>query len=203
MLTRDCGPCHAGNERAGGIGSIDDVDSLVSSGWIVPGNAAQSPLFDSVRSGRMPPAGMLSRPSVGERWLLEGFIDGLSASAEGCAPPPIESRSTSVVPPRSSACRQPCCERIWRNCRLALRSSPRAAHPFRAPSCRRARARRAARSPRARATDRSIAHRAREASAHRGENPDLGGSLQISQLRLPTATDTHTSSPSPPSLGVL
>jgi hypothetical protein len=91
ILTRDCGPCHAGSERAGGVGAIDDVDSLVSSGLIVPGNAAQSPLFDSIRSGRMPPAGMLSRPSVGEQWLLEGFIDSLSVDAEECELPPFPS----------------------------------------------------------------------------------------------------------------
>jgi hypothetical protein len=91
ILTRDCGSCHAGSERAGGVGSIDDVDSLVSSGLIVPGNAALSPLFDSVRAGRMPPAGVLSRPSVGEQWLLEGFIEGLSVGAEACALPPLPS----------------------------------------------------------------------------------------------------------------
>jgi hypothetical protein len=91
ILTRDCGSCHAGSERAGGVGSIDHVDSLVSSGLIVPGNAAQSPLLDSVRSGRMPPAGMPSRPSVGEQWLLEGFIESLSVGAEACAPLPFPS----------------------------------------------------------------------------------------------------------------
>lgn len=91
ILTRDCGSCHAGSERAGGVGSIDDIDSLVSSGLIVPGNAALSPLFDSVRAGRMPPAGVRSRPSVGEQWLLEGFIESLSVGAEACTLPPLPS----------------------------------------------------------------------------------------------------------------
>jgi hypothetical protein len=87
LLTHHCGRCHGGSERAGGVGAIDDIETLLSTGLIVPGNAAVSPLFDSIRSGRMPPAGMLSRPRVGEQWLLEGFIESLRSDPKTCEAP--------------------------------------------------------------------------------------------------------------------
>jgi hypothetical protein len=93
MLARDCGACHDSGQSAGGVGSITDIQSLVSSGLVVPGNDERSPLLESIRSGRMPPAGAASRPSVGEEWLLQGFIDGLIEPGliEGCRPPAFPS----------------------------------------------------------------------------------------------------------------
>ena len=90
VLTRRCGGCHAGSESDGGIGAIDDLDALVSSGLVVPGNAAASPLLESIRSGRMPPAGRTLTPvDVGELWLLEGFIDSMGTDPDRCEPVPF------------------------------------------------------------------------------------------------------------------
>ncbi|HTV26134.1 MAG TPA: c-type cytochrome domain-containing protein [Polyangiaceae bacterium] len=90
LITRECGGCHGGNESAGGVGAIDDITQLIVSGLIIPGSAESSPLFESIRSGRMPPPDMppgslRSRLTVGEQWLIEGFIDSIPWDEE-CRP---------------------------------------------------------------------------------------------------------------------
>jgi hypothetical protein len=110
ILTRDCGACHAGSERAGGVGDIGDIDALISSRSIIPGASELSPLLDSIRAGRMPPADSRTRPSVGEQWLIEGFIDGLSEH-EGCEPPPLPSVDEAYAAMLADALSQPDADR--------------------------------------------------------------------------------------------
>lgn len=59
ILETRCLSCH-GAGGLGGISNINDLPSLVSRGLIVPGDPNQSPLIQSVESGRMPVGGSLS-----------------------------------------------------------------------------------------------------------------------------------------------
>jgi hypothetical protein len=77
ILEARCGNCHSGDQDAGGIGDVTDVVALIARGTIVPGAGEDSPLIESVRSGRMPPSANRG-PTRGELLVLINFINGLS-----------------------------------------------------------------------------------------------------------------------------
>lgn len=81
MLGRYCGSCHGAaairNDNVmGGFDSVEDVEQLVQSGYIVPLDAERSLLFQRIRRGDMPPRGVTPRPSQTEIRAFESFIEG-------------------------------------------------------------------------------------------------------------------------------
>ncbi len=79
FVIEHCGNCHANGADQGGLANIDDYDSLIDLGLIVPGDAAGSPLFARVEAGTMPPAGVMPRPS-------DTAIDRLGDYIDECGP---------------------------------------------------------------------------------------------------------------------
>ena len=75
ILQTHCGGCHAADGKAkGGFDYVLDRERLVNRNKIVPGKAAQSPLFQRVRDGEMPPVGRKA-PSTDEIAVLQRWID--------------------------------------------------------------------------------------------------------------------------------
>lgn len=56
ILEANCAGCHANGQNQGGFGYILDEDQLLTQGKIVAGNAAESPLYQRIANGSMPPA---------------------------------------------------------------------------------------------------------------------------------------------------
>src|SRR5271165_2486235 len=76
ILKAHCHRCHGENGSAKGkFGYVLARDKLIARGKVVPGNAAESELYQRVQSGEMPPAGKTSRPSKDEILALRQWID--------------------------------------------------------------------------------------------------------------------------------
>ena len=81
LLAGTCAGCHAGAAAPGGFDYITDVARLVTTGRIVPGDAANSPLWQRIDGGQMPPPGIEARPSADE-------IEDLAVWIDECVPAP-------------------------------------------------------------------------------------------------------------------
>jgi mono/diheme cytochrome c family protein len=62
LLANQCISCH-GAVGLGGLSNILDTNSLISGGFVIPGNPAGSSLYQVMQAGRMPPAGPLAAQS--------------------------------------------------------------------------------------------------------------------------------------------
>src|SRR5262245_15536241 len=79
VLRTHCAGCHAGGSKARSQGGLDymlDRDRLVGRGQVVPGKSDDSPLFQRVRDGEMPPPRKGTHPvftaadgAVLKRWI--------------------------------------------------------------------------------------------------------------------------------------
>jgi mono/diheme cytochrome c family protein len=76
VLKAHCARCHgpAGTGK-GGMNFILDRNRLVSRQKIIPGNVADSPLYQRVLQGEMPPPGVKARPSPDEVAVLRHWIE--------------------------------------------------------------------------------------------------------------------------------
>ncbi len=88
LLKIYCYRCH-GQDGAveGGMSYILDRDRLVARGKVVPGKAADSPLYRRVATGKMPPPEESPRPNANDIALLKKWIDGGAPSPEALARP--------------------------------------------------------------------------------------------------------------------
>ncbi len=88
VLQAHCKDCHGGDGKAkGGFDYVLDRERLVNRNKIVPGKAAQSPLFLRVRDGQMPPVGRKA-PSADDLAVLERWIDA-GAPGDKTTPTPL------------------------------------------------------------------------------------------------------------------
>jgi WD40 repeat protein/mono/diheme cytochrome c family protein len=86
ILQTSCSRCHNTEGKAkGGFGYVLDRDRLVAQDKLVPGSADQSPLFQRIIKGEMPPKEQRPRPSPAEVALLKQWID---AGAPALSAPP-------------------------------------------------------------------------------------------------------------------
>jgi hypothetical protein len=84
VLKSYCYRCHgrAGSAK-GGMNFILDRDRLLARGHVIPGKAADSPLYRRVAEGEMPPETVRVRPTPADLSVLRGWID---AGAPAFAP---------------------------------------------------------------------------------------------------------------------
>lgn len=90
LLSARCASCHGGNGRAeGGFGTVLNASDLVSSGRVISGRPAESPVYRRVQSGDMPRSG--ARLNATELGTLEAWINcGAPAPDVGPDnPPPV------------------------------------------------------------------------------------------------------------------
>lgn len=71
ILSTNCKSCHM-DQSLGGISQVLNVDHLVATSLIVPGNPEGSPLFTAINENRMPPSGALTDIEKGDlrAWIL-------------------------------------------------------------------------------------------------------------------------------------
>jgi hypothetical protein len=76
VLAENCYACHGqGGSASGGFDYVRDTERLITTGKIVPGDAAGSPLFQRMETRSMPPAGVEPRPSDDDVELIQIWID--------------------------------------------------------------------------------------------------------------------------------
>src|SRR4051794_25338160 len=76
VLQAHCASCHGGLDKArGGFGYVLDRDRLVESAQLVPGQPRQSPLYQRIAAGEMPPSGKRPRPSPDDLAALRRWIE--------------------------------------------------------------------------------------------------------------------------------
>jgi mono/diheme cytochrome c family protein len=83
IISQSCTGCHGATSGSAGVYGLTDVNHLIQSGLIVPGQPAQSFLFTKINSGAMPPGNPLSAANqeIIRQWILSG-------APQGSAPPP-------------------------------------------------------------------------------------------------------------------
>lgn len=83
LLLRTCGQCHSAdsNQVRGGIDYIDNLDELIETGRIVPGNPEASLIYQRIERGEMPPANVEPRVTDEELEAMARFITRLRAPA--------------------------------------------------------------------------------------------------------------------------
>lgn len=98
ILQSNCASCHGSANGAGGVSNITEINQLVSSGLVIPGDPNNSRLYQVVESGVMPPTDPLPSGAVQTlyNWILNGF--SLSPSP---SPSPTPSLSPSPSPSAS------------------------------------------------------------------------------------------------------
>ena len=76
IFEKNCTACHgSGSAGEAGFDVVDNLNALVTRGYVVPGNPLASKLFNRVTSGSMPPAGVESRPNQGEISVIQKWIE--------------------------------------------------------------------------------------------------------------------------------
>lgn len=83
ILETHCRPCHGGPDGPGGI-DILDIPELRRRGYIKD-NAADSPLFQRLESGEMPPDTVEERPTPEELEVVRAWLDQRAAPAATAA----------------------------------------------------------------------------------------------------------------------
>lgn len=74
VLTKHCGRCHADAPGEGGFDGVADLKSLVSRGYLTPGDPAASKLLKRIADGSMPPAGVAPRPSAADIATVSAWV---------------------------------------------------------------------------------------------------------------------------------
>jgi hypothetical protein len=87
LLSRTCGQCHSADSSVvrGGIDYIDNLDELIATNRIVPGDPEASLIYQRIDRGEMPPPGVEPRVTPDELEAMGRFISRLRPVApEAC-----------------------------------------------------------------------------------------------------------------------
>lgn len=99
VLQNRCAACHNPLSVNGGLGDVTDKSHLLSQGFVVPGGATNSQLYDSIANNRMPTGAPLSEDekTAIRSWIIEALP---------ALPPPAVSIATtrSIVQARCLSC---------------------------------------------------------------------------------------------------
>jgi hypothetical protein len=98
ILSVHCGRCHGlDGPGKGGMNFIQDRERLVVRNKLVPGKPAQSPIYQRIQDGEMPPAGAKQRPGPDELAVLKQWIEaGAPAAGPATAPRPFVTEADLV-----------------------------------------------------------------------------------------------------------
>jgi hypothetical protein len=80
ILLNRCGDCHTEDPdtASGSLSNIDDIDALITGGFIVPGDREQSLVYVLMENGAMPPAFIRdNRPTAEDIEIVGAAIDAL------------------------------------------------------------------------------------------------------------------------------
>lgn len=93
ILQISCSSCHGSTGGAGNVYGLNDINHMVSSGLIVPGNPSQSLIYNEIVTGAMPPGSPLNSS---EKKIIASWIAGGDNSNTGTVLPPTP---TPIPPP--------------------------------------------------------------------------------------------------------
>lgn len=88
-----CSRCH-GEVGSGGLANIDDVEALIRTARVIPGNPDDSPIYRRISTGTMPPVGASPRPTDAQIASVGSWIR-CGAPAFPSAPPPPSAPPTA------------------------------------------------------------------------------------------------------------
>ncbi len=82
IFETSCASCHSADRSDGGIGDILDLENLILTDQVTPGSPKRSPVFTSMKDGKMPPDGKVSSDDLAlvEKWILGGALTGTTAT---------------------------------------------------------------------------------------------------------------------------
>jgi mono/diheme cytochrome c family protein len=106
ILNTNCSSCHSSTNMAGGIGDLTNIQYLVWSRLVVPGDADLSPLMTSAKEGRMPIDYSLSDYDVAalRKWVMQLTTTPTAPPATSTVQPNFASLQAQVFGPRCSVC---------------------------------------------------------------------------------------------------
>lgn len=95
ILSTNCKDCH-NTQALGGLGQILDVNSLIQTKFIIPGDANASRLYSAIATNRMPPSYSLSQDdkNVISSWIVS--LGAPPASGPSPQPTPMAGATPSV-----------------------------------------------------------------------------------------------------------
>lgn len=90
IVETNCFKCHSGpGAGTGGIADMADLKSLISDGFVVPNNSAGSPIYDAVKTDRMPKGPAKVKLSADDKEAIKAWIDEGAKSWDPEEPPPL------------------------------------------------------------------------------------------------------------------
>lgn len=108
VISTNCASCHFPSSPGyGSIAYMDDLDTMVSSGVIIPGNPGASSLYAEIETGQMPPAGSMSLADV---QVVRDWIISLGQGNQGGGNAGSLPNSTftevfsTIIQPRCTSC---------------------------------------------------------------------------------------------------
>lgn len=89
VLRVHCAGCHGGQTGGdrGGFDQALDLGGVVRGGWVVPGDADDSELWQRLAAGEMPPASVAIRPRADEVAAVRAWIDAGAGAVEAYPDP--------------------------------------------------------------------------------------------------------------------
>jgi mono/diheme cytochrome c family protein len=87
ILNKHCSECHSQTATSGNVGDLGDIQYLIWSRLVIPGEPEISPIIMSISEGRMPASG----PSLSgvEVDILKDWVKGLLVEEIGTGGPPV------------------------------------------------------------------------------------------------------------------
>lgn len=100
ILSQNCTSCHGDTSGSANIYGLTDVNHLITSGLIVPGQPNQSYLLRVIQNGAMPPNGPISAADQEtlRLWILGGTPSSGNGGNGGTNPPPTPTPSPTPLP---------------------------------------------------------------------------------------------------------
>jgi mono/diheme cytochrome c family protein len=90
ILSQNCTSCHGTTSGPLNVFNLTDPNHLISSGLVVAGSPAQSPLFTAISGGTMPPGGALSASDINtiQQWIIAAGSTASGGGSGGTTPTP-------------------------------------------------------------------------------------------------------------------
>lgn len=115
IIENRCAACHAGGAFLGNIGPIDNVDYLLSSGLVVPGDSLSGQMMEAIQSEMMPPDLPLTQEERDDLTIwIDSFVptsplpqENQPGSGSGSIQATFQSINQNILIPKCLGCHNP------------------------------------------------------------------------------------------------
>lgn len=109
VINQKCSACHGPNSNSGGIGDLSQIEYLISSGLITPGDSSLGRLIGSISESSMPPSSSVSSDelTILKNWIDFGFTKNANTqtpSQTGLGGSPLQIEALTIVQNKCFAC---------------------------------------------------------------------------------------------------